>query len=121
QQNGLVPVKAEIWENLVFVNLGPNAETLQNFLGGLVKRVAPLGVAKLHYFDRKVYDIHCNWKVFVDNYLDGGYHVPHLHKGLNSVLDYTEYTIENRIQSLMQMRNVVAAIEIVIEIGRAHV
>ena len=22
----------------------------------------------------------CNWKVFVDNYLDGGYHVPHLHK-----------------------------------------
>jgi choline monooxygenase len=31
----------------------------------------------------------------VDNYLDGGYHVPHLHKGLNSVLDYKEYTIEN--------------------------
>ena len=36
----------------------------------------------------------CNWKVYVDNYLDGGYHVPHLHKGLNSVLDYKEYTIE---------------------------
>jgi len=31
----------------------------------------------------------------VDNYLDGGYHVPHMHKGLNSVLDYTNYTIEN--------------------------
>src|SRR5256886_8292263 len=25
---------------------------------------------------RSMYDIHCNWKVFVDNYLDGGYHVP---------------------------------------------
>jgi choline monooxygenase len=37
----------------------------------------------------------CNWKVFVDNYLDGGYHVPHLHKGLDSVLDYSNYTIEN--------------------------
>jgi Ring hydroxylating alpha subunit (catalytic domain) len=36
----------------------------------------------------------CNWKVYVDNYLDGGYHVPHLHKGLSSVLDYKEYTIE---------------------------
>jgi len=23
----------------------------------------------------------------VDNYLDGGYHVPHIHKGLGSVLD----------------------------------
>jgi choline monooxygenase len=32
--------------------------------------------------------------VFVDNYLDGGYHVPYLHKDLNSVLDYAEYTIE---------------------------
>jgi choline monooxygenase len=31
----------------------------------------------------------------VDNFLDGGYHVPHMHKGLNSVLDYTNYTIEN--------------------------
>jgi len=41
------------------------------------------------------YTLACNWKVYVDNYLDGGYHVPHLHKALNSVLDYTEYTIEN--------------------------
>ena len=33
--------------------------------------------------------------MFVDNYLDGGYHVPYLHKGLDSVLDYNKYTIEN--------------------------
>jgi choline monooxygenase len=33
--------------------------------------------------------------VFVDNYLDGGYHVPYLHKGLDSVLDYSNYMIEN--------------------------
>jgi choline monooxygenase len=45
--------------------------------------------------ERRRYTLDCNWKVFVDNYLDGGYHVPHLHKGLNSVLDYGEYTIEN--------------------------
>jgi choline monooxygenase len=32
--------------------------------------------------------------VFVDNYLDGGCHVPHLHKGLHSVLDHSTYTIE---------------------------
>ena len=94
QQNGLVPVKAETWEKFVFVNLDAQALSLAEFLGGLVKRVAPLGVGKLHHFDRRVYDIHCNWKVFVDNYLDGGYHVPHLHKGLNSVLDYKQYTIE---------------------------
>ena len=84
QKNGLLPARAEAWENFVFVNLDLEAPSLRDFLGGLVKRMAPLGVSKLHYFDTRVYDIACNWKVFVDNYLDGGYHVPHLHKGLNS-------------------------------------
>ena len=111
-QNGLVPVKAETWESFVFVNLDPKAESLTDFLGGLVKRVAPLGLFnKLHYFDRRVYDIHCNWKVFVDNYLDGGYHVPHLHKGLNSVLDYKEYTIENEDRYCLQSSPMVSSNE----------
>jgi choline monooxygenase len=38
----------------------------------------------------------------VDNYLDGGYHVPHLHKGLNSVLDYAQYAIENGKRHCLQ-------------------
>jgi phenylpropionate dioxygenase-like ring-hydroxylating dioxygenase large terminal subunit len=111
QQNGLVPVKAETWEKFVFVNLDPDAASLRDFLGGLVRRVAPLGVSKLHYFDSRSYDIHCNWKVFVDNYLDGGYHVPHLHKGLNSVLDYKEYTIENEDRYCLQSSPMVASSE----------
>ena len=111
QQNGLVPVKAETWEKFVFVNLDPQAAPLNDFLGGLVKRVAPLGVSKLHYFDSRTYDIHCNWKVFVDNYLDGGYHVPHLHKGLSSVLDYKEYTIENEDRYCLQSSPMVAGKE----------
>ena len=93
-QNGLVPIRVETWECFVFINLDDDAVSLQEFLGGLVKRVAPLGISKLHYFDRRTYDIRCNWKVYVDNYLDGGYHVPYLHKELNSVLDYKQYTID---------------------------
>jgi len=111
QQNGLLPVKTETWENFVFVNLDPQAIALNSFLGALVKRVAPLGISKLHYFARRIYDIACNWKVFVDNYLDGGYHVPHLHKGLNSVLDYTEYTIENEDRYCLQSSPMVASDE----------
>jgi choline monooxygenase len=102
QNNGLLPARAEAWEKFVFVNLDLDAPLLRDFLGGLVKRVAPLGVGKLHYFDTRTYDIACNWKVFVDNYLDGGYHIPHLHKGLNSVLDYKEYTIENEDRYCLQ-------------------
>ena len=78
-QNGLLPIRVETWECFVFVNLDPQAAPLQGFLGGLVKRVAPLGISKLHYFDRRSYDIRCNWKVYVDNYLDGGYHVERCH------------------------------------------
>jgi len=111
QQNGLVPVKAETWEKFVFVNLDPQAAPLNDFLGGLVRRVAPLHVSKLNYFDSRTYDIHCNWKVFVDNYLDGGYHVPHLHKGLSSVLDYKEYTIENEDRYCLQSSPMVAGKE----------
>ena len=110
-QNGLVPVKVETWENFVFINLDPEAAPLANFLGGLAPRMSPLGIGKLHYFDTRVYDIHCNWKVFVDNYLDGGYHVPHLHKGLNSVLDYKQYTIENEDRYCLQSSPMVSSSE----------
>jgi choline monooxygenase len=93
--NGLVPVAVDTWENFVFVNLATNAAPLRVCLSDLVPRVTPLGLDKLQFHSRKDYTLNCNWKVYVDNYLDGGYHVPHLHKGLNSVLDYTHYTIEN--------------------------
>lgn len=121
RQNGLVPVAVDTWENFVFVNLegldatppgpplvrggdGPpiargeerssGVPTLAGYLGDLPQRIAPLKLASLKFFERRSWDINCNWKVYVDNYLDGGYHVPHLHKGLSSVLDYQEYRIE---------------------------
>jgi choline monooxygenase len=94
-QNGLVPARVAAWEQFVFVNLDPQAAPLDEFLGELVARAMPLGLASLKFFERRSYTLDCNWKVYVDNYLDGGYHVPHMHKGLNSVLDYTNYTIEN--------------------------
>jgi len=109
--NGLVPIRVETWECFVFVNLDPQAPPLCEFLGGLVSRVAPLEISKLHYFDRRTYDIGCNWKVFVDNYLDGGYHVPHLHKGLSSVLDYRQYTIENDDRYCLQSSPMVTSEE----------
>ncbi len=99
---GLVPVRVESWESFVFVNLDPGALPLAASLGSLVDLVRPLAIGRLGFFARKTYDIECNWKVFVDNYLDGGYHVPHMHKGLSSVLDYAGYTIENGARHCVQ-------------------
>ena len=108
-QNGLLPIRLETWEQFVFVNLDPEAAPLAGFLGRLAKRVAPLNIGALHFFEHRTYRLKCNWKVFVDNYLDGGYHVPHLHKGLNSVLDYKHYTIENEDRYCLQSSPMVAS------------
>ena len=91
--NGLMPVQVDTWEKFVFVNLDPDAAKLRDFLGGLARVVEPLELGALHFLDRREYILNCNWKVYVDNYLDGGYHVPHMHKSLNSVIDYKEYKI----------------------------
>jgi choline monooxygenase len=102
-KNGLVPVRVDVWEHFVFVNLNPQAQPLAQFLGEVPEIVAPLQIAdKLRYFDRRIYTLNCNWKVYVDNYLDGGYHVPHAHKGLSSVIEYTKYTIENFATACLQ-------------------
>jgi choline monooxygenase len=101
--NGLVPVRVDVWENFVFVNLDGSAMPLLDFLGDVVNLVAPLQLKnKLHFFGRRIYTLNCNWKVYVDNYLDGGYHVPHAHKGLSSVIEYTKYTIENFDRACLQ-------------------
>lgn len=102
-KNGLVPIRVATWENFVFVNLDGRAAPLQDFLGAVPGLVAPLELSKkLQFFDRRIYTLNCNWKVYVDNYLDGGYHVPHAHKGLSSVIEYTKYTIENFERASLQ-------------------
>ena len=107
--NGLVPVNVAVWESFVFVNLAQEPPTLEGYLGDLPQRLAPLSLGGMPFFTRKSYTLACNWKVYVDNYLDGGYHVPHLHKALNSVLEYTEYTIENSRHYSLQSSPLVAS------------
>jgi len=111
EDNGLASIAIDVWENFIFVNLSPDPEPLKNFLGDLTQRIEPLELKSLHFHSRKEYTLNCNWKVYVDNYLDGGYHVPHLHKGLNSVLDYTHYTIENGEHYCLQSSPMVAGNE----------
>lgn len=106
--HGLAPVATALWENWVFVRLDAEGPGLEEFLGQpLIEEIAALRLDQLHWFERRHYFFDCNWKVFVDNYLDGGYHVPHLHKGLSSVLDFKNYTIENGTHHCLQSSPVV--------------
>ena len=93
--SGLIPVDTAAWEDWVFVKIESGGSTLQAFIGDeCVRRVGALDIKNLYWLERRRYELECNWKVYVDNYLDGGYHVPHLHRELHSVLDYSQYDIE---------------------------
>lgn len=95
ENHGLVPVQVAEWCGWVFAKLDAGGPMLDNFLGNdLRERIEPLNLESLRWFERRSYFLDCNWKVFVDNYLDGGYHVPHIHGGLGSVLDNSKYRIE---------------------------
>ena len=108
--HGLVPVAVDVWQTWVFVRLARDGLSLPSFVGSdLAPRVDALRLGRRTWMAQRRYTVECNWKVFVDNYLDGGYHVPHLHRGLDSVLDYSEYTIDIGEHHCLQSSPVVAA------------
>lgn len=81
---------AGAWGPLVFAALADGAP-LADVLGGIAEQ-APGTFGRPLRFDRRVsYELDCNWKVYVDNYLEG-YHLPHIHPALNRLLDYRSYT-----------------------------
>jgi choline monooxygenase len=82
----LMPVDIASWQRWLLVNLDGRRPPLTD--------IASFDAEGFHWYERRHYTLDCNWKVFVDNYLDGGYHVPHLHQGLDRVLDYPQYQIE---------------------------
>lgn len=101
QQFGLVPVRAEEWFNLVFVNLDRNAPVLLSSLGELCGQAERFEFAGMKFFERRTYDMNCNWKTYIDNYLEG-YHLPSVHPGLNRELDYSAYTVETYARHVRQ-------------------
>ncbi len=107
--NGLIPVQVVEWQGWVFVKLEGCGPTLEEFLDAdLIERIEPINVERLNWFERRSYFLNCNWKVFVDNYLDGGYHVPHIHGGLSSVLDNSKYKIETGARYCLQSSPIAA-------------
>lgn len=89
----LQPVSAEEWFNLIFVNLEPDAPPLHPSLGALPGQAERFPFREMKLFERRTYDMACNWKTYVDNYLEG-YHLPSVHPGLNRELDYGSYAVD---------------------------
>jgi len=101
-ENPLPQWKVDTWGPWVFVSHQPSPPPLLDYLHPIPEKTASLGLERLQFQRRQTYDLECNWKVFVDNYLDGGYHVNTIHPSLAGVLDYAQYTTETFQQCSLQ-------------------
>jgi choline monooxygenase len=97
----LRPVAVATWGPLVFVNLDGKAPPLVEMLDDIPSRVASFGCESMRYVMRKEYELACNWKVYVDNYLEG-YHIPVVHPSLHKEIDYDSYRVEPHRYSSIQ-------------------
>jgi choline monooxygenase len=90
---GMVPLRVDTWKQFIFVNFDAAAPPLTEVLGQIPQQAAGFQFAGLQFAERRDYVIDCNWKVYVDNYLEG-YHIPIAHPGLMKELDYANYRTE---------------------------
>lgn len=90
---GLTPVPLAVWEGLVFVHLGLSPAPIEANFAGIRERVAPTRLGALRFVRQVVYEVRSNWKVYVDNFLEG-YHVPYVHPELYTLYDYEQYVTE---------------------------
>jgi choline monooxygenase len=95
QAMSLPRFRVELSNELVFVNLDPSAPPLREFLGDLAERLERRNYSGYRLAARKEWSVGCNWKVYVDNYLEG-YHIPIVHPSLFREIDYPNYRTETR-------------------------
>jgi choline monooxygenase len=82
------------WDPLVFASLAP-AVPLDELLAPVRERCGwlPLAGARFDATRSRDYLVQSNWALYCDNYLEG-FHLPYVHAGLSSVIDYGSYRTE---------------------------
>ena len=85
--------RVQEWQGLVFVALADDVPDFDRVYAGITERIAPVDLSAMQFVRRDSWDVECNWKVYVDNFLEG-YHVPLIHPALSKVVDYRNYDVE---------------------------
>jgi choline monooxygenase len=87
-------IELEIWVLGPLVMVSPSGSQKPPALAPLMSRLAQTNWSQLRYHSQHSYHLDCNWKVVVDNYLDGGYHINTVHPELGRNLDQSAYRTE---------------------------
>jgi len=96
-EHGLPEIRLEQWGSFLFINFDSQAPSLAETLGEIPHETREFGadLEDYRFLARREYTLDCNWKVYVDNYLEG-YHLPMVHPELFRTLDYAQYRVEPR-------------------------
>jgi choline monooxygenase len=68
---GLVPIRVETWGPFAFVNMDDGAPSLAETLGKIPAETAKFDFSGMRRVERRDYYVNANWKVYIDNYLEG--------------------------------------------------
>lgn len=87
----------ETWGPFLFGQLDPSGPSFADVLGDIPSEIDQAGyrLDQYRFLCRKEYVVACNWKVYIDNYLEG-YHIPMVHPELFKALDYRGYRVDTR-------------------------
>ena len=89
----LYPVRCETWRGFVFVNMDRDALPLAGAMSVFDERLRDWPIETYRFVRRSTHEIRCNWKTYVENYLEG-YHVPNVHPALDAAIDAAQYKVE---------------------------
>lgn len=80
------------WASLWFTSLEP-AFDFSDIITEMETRIGFLPLNKLELAPKRsrTYEVRAHWALYCDNYLEG-FHIPFVHKDLDAVLDYGQYT-----------------------------
>ena len=79
REHGLVQLRLESWAGFLFVNFDAGAASLADYLGTLPEHIGSYDFPNLVTTRRKVWQVACNWKVYLENQRES-YHVPAVHR-----------------------------------------
>lgn len=93
REYGLHPVACESWRGFVFVKPALESAPLEHAIAPLAARAKDMPIEDFRFVRQSRHEIRCNWKTYVENYLEG-YHIPLVHPGLNAAVDAARYEVE---------------------------
>ena len=94
KKHSLFPIRVSEKYGLIFVNFSLKSQSLDDWLGPFNKVINNYYDNDYIFHNELKFDVHANWKTYVDNYQEG-YHIPLIHPQLNRDVVWEDYTIEN--------------------------